>query len=198
MVAMKDLTGQVFGRLTVKARLQNENGRLSWYCVCSCGGFKIIDSKALVTGKTASCGCLRIKHGLSKSHPLYPVWLSMRDRCNNPNNNHYQYYGAKGIGVCEQWNDFTMFIEDMGPRPPGKSIERNNLDIGYEPTNCKWATDLEQMNNTTRNRWITVDGTTKTITDWSRTVGGSTSIIHTRLRNGWSERDACLTPVRVK
>lgn len=191
-----NLTNQTFGRLTVLCQVGHEGGRVSWYCKCSCGGFKIIDSKALRTGKTASCGCLRGTHKRSKTDPLYRVWTSMRERCNNPKTKAYKRYGARGIKVCARWDDFEMFIKDMGPRPVGHSIERNNNDGDYEPGNCRWATDLEQAQNTSRTRRITAGGQTKTITKWAKSVGGSTSIIHNRLKQGWSEEAACLTPTR--
>ena len=84
----------------------------------------------------------------SKRVPEYSVWKSVRNRCNNPKNEHYQWYGARGIKVCERWDSYENFIADMGPRPSNKhSIERVNNDGNYEPANCKWATKLEQSRN---------------------------------------------------
>jgi hypothetical protein len=194
MVNTKNLIGEKFGELTVKCRLQNEKGRSSWYCICSCGGFKIIDSKALVTGKTASCGCLRSTHGLSKSHPLYQIWLNIRDRCNNPRNKRYRHYGGKGVQVCARWDDFTLFIADMGPRPPHTSVDRVNNDGNYEPSNCRWATALEQAQHTSRSRLLTAAGRTMIMSDWARELGINPAVIVGRLQRGWTEENACTLP----
>lgn len=198
MGTLIDLVGETFGRLTVTCRVANDRaGRASWYCSCSCGGFKIIDSKALRTGKTASCGCLCYSHQQSGS-PLYKVWASMRERCNNPRAKSFAHYGARGITVCERWAGFELFLADMGPRPNGYSIERRDNDGNYEPGNCYWATDFEQAQNTRRTRLITVGGDTRTITEWTRKLGGSVSMIHCRLKRGWTEEAACLTPVQTE
>lgn len=88
------------------------------------------------------------KHGLSKKHPLYSTWKNMRGRCNNPNIPNYKDYGGRGIRVCERWNDFNLFLEDMGEKPTTKhTLERIDNDGNYKPSNCKWATYSDQMKN---------------------------------------------------
>lgn len=83
-----------------------------------------------------------------RSHsPEYESWAHMLDRCNNPNNGRYPYYGGRGITVCERWTSFENFFADMGARSHGTSIERVNNDIGYSPVNCKWGTPTEQNRN---------------------------------------------------
>ena len=92
----------------------------------------------------------RFKHGCCKRKlrtKAYRAWQWMRIRCNNPNNDHYQYYGARGIIVCERWNDFRNFLKDMGEKPEGLTLERIDNDKGYFPENCKWATVTEQSRN---------------------------------------------------
>ena len=90
-------------------------------------------------------------------HPLYSTWLTMRDRCNNPRNRHYANYGGRGIFVCERWNKiggagFWAFVDDMGDRPEGTTLDRIDNNSGYSPENCRWATKIEQSLNKRTNR----------------------------------------------
>ena len=89
------------------------------------------------------------KHGETHRTPEYKSWITMRQRCLNPNKDCYHYYGGRGITVCHRWrNSFENFLEDMDPRPsPELTLERNNNDGNYEPDNCKWATRKEQSQN---------------------------------------------------
>jgi hypothetical protein len=194
MSKLNDLAGRTFGRLFAVCQMPHVNGRVTWHCICDCGKLKTVDSKALITRKTASCGCLRVTHGKTATL-LHKVWLSMRERCNNPKARAFQHYGARGIKVCPRWDDFEMFLEDMGPRPPGMSIERIDNDGDYEPGNCRWATDFEQMQNTSRTRLLTAGGETLTASTWTRRLGAASPTIHNRLKNGWTVEQACLTPV---
>lgn len=91
-----------------------------------------------------------IKHGYYRT-PTYSSWQHMKDRCNNPNNTHYNYYGGRGIKVCKRWLDsekgFINFLEDMGERPQGLTLDRIDVNGNYDPSNCKWATRKKQRIN---------------------------------------------------
>ena len=116
----------------------------------------------------------------------------MKSRCTNPKDKGYRLYGLRGITVCPQWSDsFTFFLADMGLRPSEKhSLERKDSDGNYAPDNCKWATSVEQNNNTSRNVWIHARGERHTAAQWGRVVDTPARIILQRLRRGWSAEDA--------
>ena len=104
-------------------------------------------------------------HGHSTGKPggapttEYTIWCSMRQRCNNPSDAAFKYYGGRGIRVCERWGDFRNFLADMGSRPKGLWLDRINNDGDYEPSNCKWSTPKEQANNRRSSEpWLTRTG----------------------------------------
>lgn len=126
-----------------------------------------------------------IKHGLSK-HELYPVWLGMRQRCNDVNHISYHNYGAKGIKVCKDWDSFEVFLSDMGERPAkGMSIERLDSNKGYEKSNCVWATRVQQNRNKCNNMVLTYQGITKTIAEWESIVNIKYTTLRKRINLGW-------------
>jgi AP2 domain len=151
-----DVTGQRFGWLVAVERADVVNKNRRWRCRCDCGNFHTVQLSHLRYGTVKSCGCRRhankaYTHGHTrkgKRHPLYSVWASMRDRCDNPHSKYYKDYGDRGIKVCERWNDFTNFLADMGERPgPKFVIDRIDNNGHYEPGNIRWATPKESNNN---------------------------------------------------
>ncbi len=160
-----DIGGHRYGRLTViseGARHLSPNGKSirTWLCVCDCGKNHITYTGALRSGHVKSCGCykkerepqIRRTHGHApkqgKRSAEYQCWKGLRRRCNSPNGEDFEYYKGRGITVCPQWNDFAVFLVDMGKRPSDRhSIDRIDVNGNYEPTNCRWATPQEQRRN---------------------------------------------------
>lgn len=198
-----DLTGKTFGYLTAVSRVP---GKFRWLCLCICGVEKEIQAQSLRYGYTGSCGCKngelgslkRTKHGAAKRGNLtreYRSWLGMNDRCYNASASYFKYYGGRGIQVCERWrNSFESFLEDMGPRPLGTSIERRENNGNYEPDNCHWATREEQDRNKRSTVRITFQGRTQCLKDWSRELGIHEHTLQNRLRrSNWSIETALTT-----
>lgn len=134
-------------------------------------------------------------HGHTKGRdksPEYNTWVRMRSRCNSPSDKKYPWYGARGIKVCERWDSYVNFLADMGPRPSNKhSIDRYPDNTGdYEPTNCRWATALEQANNRPDNRFMNVEGNRVTIAEASRQTGINVSTLKSRIYAGCSDEEA--------
>ena len=148
-----DMTGKRIGRLTV---ISYSGPPGLWNVRCDCGTEKIIRGSSLRSG-TKSCGCLDLetvilrnyKHGASIRQyvtPEYRVWAGMIRRCYRKTSKDYSYYGGRGISVCERWESFVAFLEDMGECPPGMSLDRYpNNDGNYEPENCRWSTPKQQL-----------------------------------------------------
>lgn len=150
-----DLTGQNFGRWVVQELAFRVKKRLYWTCLCECGTVKAVSSNNLKSGASSSCGCFQkekarrgaLKHG-GVQHKLYRTWLGMRNRCGNPKNPSWEYYGGRGIKVCDRWQYFANFRADMEPTwQEFRSLDRIDNDGDYCPENCRWATQSEQVKN---------------------------------------------------
>ena len=132
--------------------------------------------------------------------PEYKAWKAMKQRCFNPNNKQYLDWGGRGITVCDRWkNSFENFLADMGLKPtPKHSIDRIDNDDNYFSDNCRWATKAEQQNNQRTKPLITIGNDTYTIAQWTTEKGYDKSVIHNRLKYGWSDYDAVMTPVKQR
>ena len=136
------------------------------------------------------------RHGMADT-PIYKIWVDMRQRCCNSNRHNFKHYGGRGISVCERWQVFENFYEDMKDRPSARhSLERKNNDGPYSPDNCVWATVEVQRNNMRSNRWIEIDGRRLTIGAWAKERGIDERLIRIRIKRGVSERDAVMLPVQ--
>lgn len=120
----------------------------------------------------------------------------MFQRCQNPNNNWYKEYGQRGIAVCQRWSEsFENFLEDMGRRPDGHSLDRINNAGNYEPSNCKWSTAKQQARNRRNNRIVTYQGVNMSLAEACEKIGIGQLVVGNRLRRGWDIEDALHTPL---
>jgi hypothetical protein len=130
------------------------------------------------------------KHGFAKKgsvHPLYKVWLAMKQRCTNPNNAHWADYGGRGIMLCGPWHTFEGFYADMWEGyATGLTLERIDNDKGYARDNCRWATRAEQTRNNRRNVWVTFRGKTQVLQDWAKELGVSRQAFYYWVKKGYS------------
>lgn len=151
--------GERYGRLVIVSLLRNKTGHKAARCICDCGATTITVLRYLNDGRTRSCGCLlrewrsakNFKHGASEDGrtPEYGTWCSMRARCLCPTSKSFKNYGGRGIKICDRWlSSFQLFLDDMGKRPsPELSIERIDVNGNYEPSNCRWASPVDQCRN---------------------------------------------------
>lgn len=189
-----DLVGKRFGRLLAESYA----GKSKWKCLCDCGAVIEVCRSNLITGTTESCGCLhreqlgnRVRsHGMTKT-PTYVAWCNMKGRCLNPKQTGYENYGGRGIKVCDRWlNSFENFLADMGERPEGMSLDRDDTDGNYEPGNCRWVPWVKQMNNQRKTIRITHEGRTMSMSEWAAELDIKPSKIRGRLRAGKSAAEA--------
>lgn len=139
-----------------------------------------------------------IKHG-GCGTLTYARWKSMMARCHNPNATNYKYYGALGITVCEQWHNFTAFLNDMGEcASRSMTLDRKENSKGYEPGNCQWVTQAEQNKNRSCCVILTFNGITQNVTDWAEFVGMSSNALSQRLYLGWCVERALTQPLKKR
>ena len=207
-----DLTGQKPGRLTVIKRAENDKYKHArWLCQCICGNYCTVLSYSLICGDTQSCGCLQKErardvnyiHGHSSNGIIsktYWTWNNMLRRCSDDNNQDYKNYGGRGIKVCKKWWKFGGFLQDMGERPPGLTLDRIDNNNDYCKENCRWATTKEQSRNYRRNKLITINGVTKCLVEWCEIYQKPYKKTWDRInRYHWTPEEALeLTPRRRK
>lgn len=212
---LKDLTGKKINRLTVIKRVDNSRwNETRWLCKCDCGKEVIATYGKIAYGHTKSCGCLAkdifvknvTKHKLRNTR-LYNIWANMKQRCNNPNQKAYKYYGARGIKVCDEWlnsfenfyhwaikNGYEKHLQKFGNK--NTTIDRIDVNGNYEPSNCKWSTQKEQSLNKTNNHLIKYNNEEHTISEWAIIKNLTKSTIYHRLQRGWSVEKTLTTPLK--
>lgn len=195
-----DLTGTVYGNLTVLSFYGRKDSRKYWNCRCECGSVREYMQVSLDAGRSKSCGCKRMenmkkaslvaltKHGKTSggNQRIYRIWSNMMTRCYNKNSDKFIWYGARGISVCERWHTFQLFLDDMGVPDESMTLDRIDNSGNYCKENCKWATKKEQANNTRANRIICVNGEQMTISQASEKFNINYKLLWGRLKNGWT------------
>lgn len=204
---IKDITGQRFARLLVLKFIKTDNKRRSlWKCQCDCGKKLIVPKNNLISGNTKSCGCYALdtitKHNKSNSR-LFRVWAGIKQRCLNPNASEYRNYGGRGITICDEWLDFECFYDwainngfvEESPKHKN-TIDRIDVNGNYEPGNCRFVDMKTQSNNTRRNRYITFNENTLTISQWAEKLGINRRTLEARIDDyHWSVEKALTTPI---
>ncbi len=205
---MKDIIiGNKYGRWTVlKESAERKCNQIAYDCLCECGTERSVAKYQLRTGNSKSCGCLareilgnRARKGGIWKHHLRGTFRSMKERCYNPNHQHYNSYGGRGIFVCERWHDFTNFIADNEHLyKKGLSLDRIDSDGPYSPKNCRWVSKSKQARNRRNNRYYEYNGKSKIILDWAKDFNIHPETLKSRLRKGIGFHDALTTPVKPR
>lgn len=207
----KDISGKKFNMWTViEFAGKNKSGGYMWKCRCDCGKEKVVEGRSIRTGTSKCCGCTRgignkynVKHG-GRNERLYGVWSSMKQRCLNPNNNHYEKYGGRGVSICKEWLDYKNFREwavSSGYHDNGWfhefTIDRIDNNGMYSPDNCRWVNQKIQDNNRRSNHVITNGaGESKTLSEWSEHTGIRKDTLRRRICvYGWDIDRALTEPV---
>lgn len=200
---VKDISGQVFGRLTViKYSHMTENRHSAWVLRCECGTEITIPDNNFKSGRTQSCGCLHkevmTQHGMSERVKgaskgeigTYKSWKSMIARCNNITDKNYHNYGGRGITVDKEWLEFKNFLQAMGVREINETIERVDVNLGYSADNCIWLDRNLQAQNRRDTIWIELEGEKLCLAEACRKYNKSYGKVMARIRRGETLLDA--------
>ena len=205
-VPYEEMPNMKFGRLKPLV-ITESKGRTKWLCQCDCGKQVEVIQKNLCNGNTRSCGCLSAEtnpkrtHGLSKTR-LYTMYSGVKARCYNPNNVSYQYYGAKGISMCEEWkNDFLTFkswsdengYDESLPRGM-QTLDRISPSGNYCPENCRWITIGEQQRNKDCLTKYEYNGEEHLVCEWAEILGIDEKFLRSRVNRGWDIKTAIENP----
>ena len=201
-----DLTNFKYGKLTVikKTNEKTKDNKILWLCQCKCGNTITLQTYAILSGRTRSCGCLRpelskkLFSGVRQENlRLYRIWTGIKQRCYNEKYNDYKDYGAKGVIMCEDWKNnyesFYIWAINNG-YSDSLSIDRIDTTGNYEPNNCRWADDETQANNKRNTLYFNIDGEKKSLHQICQEKGVDKTLIYSRLWNGWNLEDALNTP----
>lgn len=204
MTVALNLRGMRSGKLVAIERKESDSrGSVKWLCQCDCGNQSLVLASNFKKGNSKSCGCSKyeVRHGHAKKDgetKTYQTWLHMRQRCLNPTNDSFHNYGGRGITICERWQNFDNFLEDMGERPEGLTIDRIDNSKGYFKTNCRWADKKTQLRNKRNNRIILWKGKQWTLSELCESYHINHAVLSSRLRLGWELERALTQPVRGK
>ena len=207
-----NLSDRTFDRLLVKSYVGIRVCKCKtvlhyWLCECVCGNTLYVCSSGLLRKNTRSCGCLHdecivarsTRHGCSPRRNVsreYRAWAHMRGRCMNPDDHNYDDYGGRNISICSRWRDFSNFLSDMGPCPPGYTLHRVNNDGNYKKSNCRWTDMKTQLRNKRTNVVLTYKGRTQCLSAWTEELNLPYTTVQARLQVlGWSVPEAFETPV---
>lgn len=191
--------GDRYGRWVIVEEVERGYGTRRFKCICDCGNEDVTRLTHMRQGLSKSCGCIRkenlTSHGMYNKR-IYQSWADMKTRCLNVNNKFYERYGGRGISVCDEWLKFEPFYKwsmENGYQD-NLTIERNDNDGNYCPENCSWITQHMQTQNRNQSRFITYNGMTKNITQWSKYLGISRETLYYRLSHGWNVSRAFNAP----
>lgn len=197
MSAIEIEEGMVFGYLTVvDLEYLHSNGGATWFCRCVCGKELVVQGRLLKSEPTVNCGCqterlkiaARTKHGnaqVGKLSTEYRRWVSMKQRCLNPNFDQYVDYGGRGIKVCDRWvESFENFLADMGECPKGFTLDRLEVDGDYSPDNCQWSAFADQQRNKRNTVWVEWQGKKVQLRSLSEEFGLPRSRVYQQWKRG--------------
>jgi hypothetical protein len=200
-----DLTGHVYGRLTVISEALKRGRHTMYNCLCECGLASVAYATNLRSGYTTSCGCLRTElhstQGGGSNNAAYKNWESMVARCHNIKHDQYEKYGAIGVHVHLPWRyDFQAFLRYIGPKPTvNHTIDRIENALGYIPGNVRWATHIEQKANRSNTAKVMWNGELQTLAILAHEHNLPPQNVYARVFGcGWSVERALNTPILTR